>query len=980
MKSINTKRIAAVVAGAALLGVGLAFAGPVTIGSVQVIGTSGQPLVQIVVGSKAAITDGIAAANIAAAIGNLAYTTTGIYATVNTTNANKVLHVTVSSAGGASVTNAKVWLNQSGTAYAAGSYSFTALIGSVLNRGIQIGSPSNTKATQANSNYAYSVTNSITVSPAPSPYYAYGSVPYTTVSKTNGGGMAFGTFRNGAFDNILQVTNAQLPGLLSNSGPYGETETLWLTGYPVYNQASGVASFQAASVGGAYQVTFNKPIVVSTNTGVNNAAFSFLGQNWTIIGYTVPGGVANSTSTSTKASSTTAVSGGGSQLEVASSLSPLKTVYVGQNLTGGAYTVQLTDIGQPNSNGISPAAINLYKNGALTNTTSIQSGNTTSFNVSGTKVFVKVSQTFAGLYAYQKYAKIQLYSNVFTLKDGNQYNKTINQGWNVNLLWTNTTTGNAIQLQSIIAYNITPTSLLPGQSFSFMQNPAAWNFEFIGDNLGNNYDPLSFKTSATTSQRFQNYNGEQSAVTTGANGLINNITEPAQYLTLTSGINNAFSYGGQTSSAVQYNLDPYLLFANTVQTAAANGVIVQLVDTGNFINSNNQLTVTIRGSNGATSENIQPVFVSGSGASNTISNSTLFTNITSIQLSSAYPGITVYVSSNTASGASPLGTLGSLKAQAPAITYQLSGKNYLSLTPGANVIYNQQNGQPTAQFTLSGPALAAGPINTLTQWFTYNVVENNVPGNTASTDQLGFAIFNSTAGTTANPLFNLNASVGSSGLGGAPGTRNNMTYTPSTGSSGQVNAPQGFRTERGSSVATISATSLTINYAKTVDLLQFAVSPSSSTPSSSTQHQYGPFTVGQAVSIPGVTNVTVSQVTASAALGKNATYQISGISNLTATPSVASATTPVWLTNLTTTPLVVLDTNANPASSLILIGSGYVNSISKQVEQSQNITVTPTTQITQAYGNKIYVAGYTAAQTTAAANKLIQELYAAAST
>ena len=49
MKSINTKRIAAVVAGAALLGVGLAFAGPVTFQNVQIIGNSGQPLVQVVV-------------------------------------------------------------------------------------------------------------------------------------------------------------------------------------------------------------------------------------------------------------------------------------------------------------------------------------------------------------------------------------------------------------------------------------------------------------------------------------------------------------------------------------------------------------------------------------------------------------------------------------------------------------------------------------------------------------------------------------------------------------------------------------------------------------------------------------------------------------------------------------------------------------------------------------------------------------------
>ncbi|MCL4379208.1 MAG: S-layer protein [Candidatus Marsarchaeota archaeon] len=976
MKSINAKRIAAVAAGAALLGVGLAFAGPVAFQNVQIIGSSGQPLVQIVVGSKAAITDGIAAANIAAAIGNLAYTTVGVTATVNASNAQKVLHVTVTNPGAVTLTNQQVWLNQTGTAYAKGSYSFTTLIGSVLNRAVQIGSPSNTKTLQSNSNYAYQATNSITVSPAPSPYWAYGAVPVTTVSKSSGGGISFSSFRSSGYDNILQVTNTQLPALLSNSGSYGETESIWLTAFPVYNQASGTASFQAQSVGGAYQVVFNKPIAVTTGgqgTGpsfVNNAGFSFLGQNWTIIGYTLPGQTsANNTNPSgvTQAGSTNFVAGG--QLEVASSLSPLKTVYVGQNLTAGPYTVQLTDIGQPNSNGISPAAINLYKNGALTNVTSIMPPSTASFNISGVKVYVKVNQTFAGLYAYQKYAKIQIYSNVFKLTNGNQYNKTYNQGWNVNLLWTNTSSssGNAISLYSIVAYNVSPTSLLPGQSFSIMQNPAAWNFEFIGDNLGNNYDPLTFKTSATTSQKFQNGVPQVNA---GVNHNINNITEPAQYLTVTSGISNAFSYSGQVSSSVQYDLTPYLLVTNSI-AQPANVVTVALSDPAGFISSNNQLTVTVKGSDGNTPETNSSVF----SVAGTLDMNTIFTNVTAIQLSGAYPGISVSVNSINGNGAN---VLANLTTQSPAVTYQLSGKNYLSLASASNVVYNQQNGQPLATFTIGGPTVPASARTSATQYFTYNVIEYPVPGNTAATDQLSFAIFNSTAGPSSNPLFNLNASVG---VGAAsPGTRNNMTYTPTVGSTGQVNAPLGFRTERGSSVASMSATSVTINYAKAVDNLVFAVSPSTSTPSVSTQRQYGPFAIGQAVNIPGVTNVTVSKVTATATLGANAGYTVTGYQNLTATPSVSSALVPVLLKNLTTTPLVVLDSQANPSSSLILIGSGYVNSLSQQLQASQNITVTPTTQIVQAYGNKILVAGYTAAQTTAAANQFISDLYAAAST
>jgi hypothetical protein len=91
MKSLNGKRIAAVAAGAALLGLGLAFAGPVSFQNVPIISNSGQPVVQVVIGSTAKPSDGAAAANIAAAIGNLAYTSVPVTATVNMTQAAKVL-------------------------------------------------------------------------------------------------------------------------------------------------------------------------------------------------------------------------------------------------------------------------------------------------------------------------------------------------------------------------------------------------------------------------------------------------------------------------------------------------------------------------------------------------------------------------------------------------------------------------------------------------------------------------------------------------------------------------------------------------------------------------------------------------------------------------------------------------------------------------------------------------------------------------
>ena len=967
MKRINAKKIATVAAGAALLGIGLAFAAPVTFQNVQIIGSSGQPLVQVVVGSKAAITDGIAAANIAAAIGNLAYTSVGVTASVNTTNAASVLHVTVTNSSNLALSNQQVYLNETGAAYASGSYSFGALIGSVLNRAVKLSAPLNTKTLQGTGQYSYPESTSLTSSPAASPYTASAFVPFTSVSgNSNGGGVSFtsGFTSGGTYDNILRVSSSNLPSLLSNAGANGENEYLWLTGFPVYDQASGVQNFQILSVGGAYQVTFNKPIPLYSSSGtnvINNAAFELLGENWTII---------NGTKASGSASSTTTVNGG--HLELASSLSPLTTVYVGQNIKSGAFKVELTDIGRPNSNGVSPAGIAGVYNGALTNVTSLTpGGGVTQFNVSGHNLYVKVTQTFAGLYAYQKYAKIQMYSNVYNITDGKVFNQTNDPGWTTQILWTNGTSGSTPNmLQSIILYNSTPTSLSAGQSFSFIQNPAVWKFTFVGDNLGSNYDPISFSLSSPGSVTYQNAPGGSAPA-----GLsISNITEPAQELTMTSSIPNAFSYAGQVGSSVTYDLTAYRLVEDANQPTTATVNIILSGPAGlSFINNANPLTVTVKGyrSQGGTAiVSAAPTF-NGVGTTNTTTVD--FFNVTSITLSRAVPGLTVEVVEGTVANTPEMAELDTI---APQILYSQSGKTYDLNASGSSVIYNQQNGQATSTFSLAATNLVASKVGTLSgtpatgsnKYFTYTVKEYDVPSSTSSSDSLAFSAYNSTTGVGATPLFQLNQS--------ATGTRNNMTYTSS--SSSAINAQVGFRTERGSKVAQISPGTATIDYAKAVDQLQFVVGPSSTTVTS-TAHTYGPFGIGQTVNMPGVSpNVTVARITASIT-GSASGYTITGLNNLTATPSVSMATVPVLLKNLTTTPLVVLDSQANPASSLVLIGSGYVNTLSQQLQTSENITFTPTTQIVQAYGNKILVAGYTAAQTTAAANQFIADLYAAAS-
>ena len=996
MKSLKAKRIAAVAAGAALLGIGLAFAGPITFQNVPIINNAGQPVVQVVLGSSAKPADGVSAANIAAAIGNLAFTSVPVTASINASQAQSVLKPVVSTTG-YTLANQQVYFNESSSSYVSGTYSFSALIGSVLNRAVK---PSSYDALATK--YLNSTTSAYPEQPAtagsstatgvaPSAYnFVPGGVPtYSTPSSSNGGGVSFSTFSASAsnvnYDNILRVTPSNLPSLLNSYGAGQESEYLWVTGFPVYDQNAG--SFELKSAGGAYQAVFNKPISYRTGSNaINNTQISLLGQNWTILNYQMPGTTgfnSNTPASSYDVKSSNAINGG--MVQLAASLTNVQTVFVGQNITSGPFKVELTDIGRT-TNGLLPAAVNVYYNGGLINTTAITPPSIQKFNVSNHTIDVKVESTFAGYYAYTKYAKMQLYSNVMNITSGSVFNKTTNPGWYTELLWTNsssTTAGIPNELQSIVVYNQTPTSLKPGQSFNFITSPSAYKLTFDGQSLTSsaNYDALSFQTQPVSSVTYHNTG------TSATNGPFN-VTEPAQELVMKSTIPGAFTVAGQQSSTETFDLTPYAFTIGTSAGNVAENAIITDVYGGNFISPSSNLRLVIHGTNAAaqniTSSTLNFNQVNSSG----VSIPQTFNTITSINITSrAVPGLTVKVVQSAATG-NVLATLAPASTSPAILQLQSSGTTYLKTASGT---YNQQNGQIGTAFALTSPSGVSSLSSTSVgqkQYAEFTINEYAVPSVGSSLDELAFGIDNNTNPSASNMFWMNYTDSGST----SAGTGNNATYFPTAysvnGASATnpsttgLNAPLGFYTERGSKVASMSSTALTLDMAKVADKLQFSVGPSNVTAVTLHQKMVGPVGIGQA--IPGIPNVTVAAVNASVAVsGKN--YSISGISNIVATPSVSSATEPVMLKNMTVagspSALVVLDSQANPSSNLILIGSGFVNTLSAQLQSSYNVSVTPTTQIDAAYGsNRILIAGYSANQTTAAANSFIQALYAKAST
>jgi hypothetical protein len=986
------KRIAALAVGAALLGLAAAaYNGNLSYGNVPII-TNGQPSVQIVVGAKAAASDGVAAANLAAVLGNLAYTTQPVTVT-GTSNVVATLNIPAGATNLCTLTNQQVYLNQSAVE-AGGAYLFNTLIGSIFTKANQLDFNllQYSKPPADLVNYGYNEANQLT--PTPSPLTGYNGQPINgyRITPQIGGGLTVNfPFKSSTYDAFLQVspTTSATYGLLNGVGPYQETERLWLHGFAGYNQQA--KAYEAQDVFGVYEITFGKPIPISTNNAYVNyalnhggitasqfdaanqptfATITILGQNFTTINFTTPD--------TPGATTTTFVTGG--SIGIASAVSPLTTVYVGQNVTAGPYTFVLRDLSYPTSEGISSAALDIYYNGVLINTTKQDPGTWKLYNYSGSPVWVYVKETFPGLYAYQKWAKIQLFSNTYTLQDGKAFPLYGNGNWTVVLRWiSNSTDSNsrANKLAGILLVgNGTNATLNVGGVYNYPNGPQGplWQAQFVGPTL-TTYDTIK----VTYSQQVVTFKNK------GTASWVDTLHLPLNLITVSSSTPNAFIVAGYPASTFQYVLQPYELDSkvtppgepSVVNTANENvALIVSSVVTPTTLPAlPTSLTVTVKGydanPNRPTQVSLSFTIPTNAAFDSTGVNIAIATtdtgyalkNVTDITLSYMpsvplkFDIVTNYAGSTTGTILATLEPYGSLVQ--PVILMQPSGYSYPEFfTP--SVTYVPQN----TQFTLS----SNWKYDNIGYQGNLTIQEVGVP--VATTGQYDYFVVPIRAINATAP-YQLNAT-----------TDKNITYVSTQGGSG-VTAGAGFISERGSQIASVGTTSVQINLAKDPIYLQFAVKPTSVAVGTKSV-EYGPFSAGQLITgVPGVTGqVYVEKVTATCNVDADALKQyitVSGLDKVAPSVSQAAVVTPL---NTVATPLVVLDTQANPAATLITVGGPLVNTVTQQVfAQHPELSLSPSNPvIVQAVGtNRIVVAGYTADDTKTAVNQLIQSLLAQAS-
>ncbi len=103
---------------------------------------------------------------------------------------------------------------------------------------------------------------------------------------------------------------------------------------------------------------------------------------------------------------------------------------VGSSTSYGPWNITLADLGSPDSAGIAPAVFNIYYKGTLVNTQTVYPGSLSegTFTYGGHYLFINVTSTHLGLYAYEKLANFSMAT--FNLSTSPQ-SPVINQGQSV---------------------------------------------------------------------------------------------------------------------------------------------------------------------------------------------------------------------------------------------------------------------------------------------------------------------------------------------------------------------------------------------------------------------------------------------------------------------------------------------------------------------------------------------------------------------
>lgn len=936
MKSLNIKKIATVAAGAAMLGAVFAVAAPVVdetnLNNFQFF-SNGAPTVKVVVGSTAAPSDGVAAANIAAVLGNLAYRSTPVTVTGGTCSGGSGGNATGSTCTG-TVSNEQVTLAVTVPASASGAFNIATYLS---------GSPAGT----------------------------FDPVDSQALDRGNDQGAYYraaapdGT----AFDFVgaapaLGLSSAESPNLLTSTTvtdsaggkTYKEAEYVFVTARARKNSA--LSDTFATGLTGEYRATFDPPIThcTSTYTGAEADAtcrtmndltsrhrvfVNFMGDRYVIEQMAVAGA----------AGANFGYANGGSVFLAKEAAAGV--LHVGEKFSTSAYDVVLSDITGGLSGGgnvqLPRSAFNIYDKatGALKEQIAVDEGNTMTAPTTG--VVIRVWTAVPGLYANEAWADTSVFTEELRLQDAQRVPG--NNNWRARLTWQDNqnvapATAAAETLYAIQVYDTTSlVDLNKGDSYYFMESPHKYAFTYAG-----------LSTSATDSLSFQILTQRTVSLLSDAGAVLAGTPAPFDVLQITSNDSNLVITGGTALSGAGAG--------EAAVCAAPTNQIFVLLNLGGLVPG-----AWANGGNLDDVLNFGDVYVFDTGAGNY----RLCDNIYiagGVGAAAPAPLNINYLFPDAAAPNTAANWL--LMSGAPVFT----AVNTLNSADDINVYFNELAAPPGGAAANTFCDIASGDIDGTAgavQAAYPSVVVNEVQlGATGGWESWGRCFTDTAAGTsyfyTDNQATSDRVQFSDNGatLDAVAANRGwrNAAGTEAILSGGSESNLSPFLTDRGTKITSASSTGMTAIYPKSISLAQFSMSKVTGGAANQVTYTLGEGAtqdIGNGYSL----NVqTISETVAPCGPGAGGCTLVSS-----GTPSPSSAVTVTPLNPSGGQALVWLDSQAAGVSQAILVGGPKVNSMTAQL--MTNADFPEGTSLVKVLGSKVVVAGAHGADTTAAADALV---------
>ena len=938
MKSLNVKKIAAVAAGAAMLGA--AFAGAVQVDSAGVgsypFFANGAPNVKIVVGSWAQPWDAVAAANIAAMIGNMAYTSKDV-----TVLGADALSCSGGSAGGANKVSLEV------------------------------------------------------TTPGVNPNVAYSMKTYSGDSSTSTTGYLDFTTTDDRVDSLTGSTSSILApdgttggrkitsydsplvwkGTITDneaSKSYTEEERYYVYAKTQYDTAGKVVKAKQLQL--AYDAQFTNPIQVCTDatpslynsqqatTGCTEAYFTpkhrmkvkLFGSDWVM--YQM-----NNFPT------TGSITSGSTQVVMGKEVQFKEFMQIGDEITApNGIKIRLKDVSvvATGTSQLQSASFELFDaNGNSIDSSTLQENG--EYNKNG--VVIRVFQVFSGI-GQTAYAQVNLFSNKLTLTSGSTVDSD-NTNWQVTLVGGGTSYG--ASLSRLQLTRIVVDDLNKGDSVNYLTKPAVMKLSFNGLEPVL-YDSLHFNTGQRS---FQTSTSDTGTTSISNVQISSSLSTPFNFGTTSTNVwwfdTLSTETGNATQGLVFYQDPTTSLFVPYFGTGAWANV---------SLNSGGAGTPTLSSSSSGLT------YINTSSGSAGIQCASAIANSTAI--TSATVTVPQALSSMGFSGTPTKSSVAFVNgATAQNLTVQATALNGVTCTSGVNV---------TLQFAASATGTwSYGGIDST--GIGYSIQNNTVPYQYGSTTRnIVLVTGNIVTGSGSNPVSGLGSIIvpeftldtdattsvgawllnvgdsnsGSPKLGPSSGTAYfayNGSYLPVALSNGTATSSTtyeaGYISPRGSVGESIGLSSATIKYASTLAHALYSLSAASTGTSgnvATTDSAMGDTALdsnGYRVVVKGFTGGS-----------SGSAGTVSGADGLMPSEKKAYVVTPL---DTSTRTLTVLDSQASSTEPLIVVGGPLVNSVAAAAMQGAAPMTAGSEAIVKVFGDKLVVAGYTASDTQAAANALI---------